>query len=214
MPYKSKAEREATSWMTWTNLISHVQDVDCCDESKARQQIGVAIADRELVPVWADLLEVFWKLGGKGFPIQIADKPPRDAKFWQQVQFDPADPRKGQIDPAEPDQLFVGWDFDPVDPDVREPEPRFRKPMFYRDQALSLWPHRPPTAREEKGAVSLLTGLLKANPSLTFADALNACRKTFPKLTERGFRSRVWTAARKKAGLPEIGSPGRRKSSR
>jgi len=211
MPYKSKAEREATSWMTRTNLISHVQNVDCCDESKARQQIGAAIADRELLPVWTDLLEVFWKLGGKGFPIQIADKPPRDAKFWQQVQFDPADPRKGQFDPDDPDRVFVGWNYDFDDPDVREP--RFRKPMFWRDRAEDIWRLPDATARDEKKAVDFLTPLVKADPKLPFQKALDMCRKEIPQLSEYGFRYRVLGKAREAAGLPKTQVPGRRKPS-
>ena len=210
MPYKSKAEREATSWMTRTNLISHVQNVDCCDESKARQQIGAAIADRELLPVWTDLLEVFWKLGGKGFPIQIADKPPRDAKFWQQVQFDPADPRKGQFDPDDPDRVFVGWNYDFDDPDVREPW--FRKPMFWRDRAEDIWRLPDAKARDEKKATEFLAKHLRSDPKLLHDDALSICREKFLKLSQRGFHERVWRDARVLAGLSAKGKAGRRKA--
>jgi len=156
------------------------------------------------------LLEIFWKRGGSGFAIQIADKPPRNPQFWRQGPFDPSDPQKGQFDPDDPDRMFVGWNFDSFDPDVREPEPRFRKPMFWRDQVLQFWPQRAATARDETKAIEILTSRLKANENLTFANALDMCREEIPGLSERGFRERVWRKARLAADLPEEGRSGRR----
>jgi hypothetical protein len=212
MDYISKAEREATLWLTRRELIEHIRAATGKDESGACKQIGAAIADRELPVVWGDWLESFWKMGGSGFAVQKADKPPQAAQFWQQGAFDPGNPRRGQFDPANPDRVFVGWDFDFDDPD-RDPKPRFRKPMFWRDQAEDIWPLPDATARDEKRAIVLLKSQLEANPGLTFDAALNACREEIPGLTGRGFRSRVWSPGRKAAQLPERGKSGRRKRS-
>ena len=211
MPYISKAKREATSWLTRLDLIKHVQEATGYNETETYKQISEAIEDRELPVVWDDLLESFWKKGGSGFAIQIVDKPPRNPQFWRQGAFDPADPRKGQFDPDDPDRVFVGWNYDFDDPDVREP--RFRKPMFWRDRAEDIWRLPDATARDEKKAVDFLTPLVKADPKLPFQKALDMCRKEIPQLSEYGFRYRVLGKAREAAGLPKTGVPGRRKPS-
>lgn len=212
MIYISKPKREETLWFTRTQLIDHVQSVEGknCTESEACRQIAEAIEDRELPVVWADMLKIFWKSGGSGYAIQIADKPSRDAKFWQQGPFDSADPQKGQIDSAEPDRVFVRWDFDLDDPDVREPV--FRKPMFWRDVAENIWRLPDATTRDEKKATEFLAKHLRSDPKLLHDDALSICLEKFPKLSQRGFHERVWREARVLAGLPAKGKAGRRKA--
>ena len=54
MPYISKAEREATSRMTWSEILAHVRDAEKCEEPEARRQIGNAIQDGALPARWAD----------------------------------------------------------------------------------------------------------------------------------------------------------------
>jgi hypothetical protein len=208
MPYISKAKREATSWLTRLDLIKHVQEATGYHETETYKQISEAIEDCELPVVWGDLLESFWKKGGSGFAIQKVDKPPRNPQFWRQGAFDPADPRKGQFDPDDADRLFVGWDYDFDDPDVREP--RFRKPMFWRDRAEDIWRLPNATALDEKKAVDFLGEKLKKDSELRREDALNMCRQQFPKLGVRG-SLRVWPRAREAAGLEAKARPGRKK---
>ena len=211
MSYISKTKREETLWFTRTELIDHVQSVEGknCTESEACRQIAEAIEDRELPVVWADMLKIFWKSGGSGWAIQIADKASRDAKFWQQGPFDSADPQKGQIDPADPDRVFVRWDFDFDEPDVRGPV--FRKPMFWRARAENIWRLPNATTADEKKATELLAEYLRSDPELLHDKALSICREKFT-LSKRGFHERVWRDARVLAGLPAKGKAGRRKA--
>src|SRR5262249_51502973 len=177
MSYISKTKREETLWFTRTELIDHVQSVEGknCTESEACRQIAEAIEEGELPVVWADMLKIFWKSGGSGLPIQIADKPSRDAKFWQQGPFDSADPQKGWFDPARPDGVFVWWDFDLDDPDVREWEPVFRRPMFWRARAENSWRLPDATTYDEKKATELLAEYLRSDPELLHDKALSIC---------------------------------------
>jgi hypothetical protein len=202
MPYKSKAERAAASWMTWTELITHVQNDNPCDEREARQQIGNAIADRALRVRWADEHWVW----GISSPVEVPppDEPPRDAGYWLECKADADDP----------DRVLEARPYDPdlVDKETAERlvgTRRFRKPMFWRDQVLALWLHRGRSA-SEAAARKLLAPLLRTNPNLTFKAALNACRERYPRLSENGFRTLVWPRAREAAGLPEKGRSGRR----
>jgi hypothetical protein len=213
MTYISKAKREATSWLTRRNLVERVREVTGNDEGKIYEQIGEAIEDRELPVVWGDWLESFWKMGGSGLPIQIGDKPPRNSQFWRQGAFDPDNPRKGQFDPNDPDRVFVGWDFDLDNPDVSEPEPRFRKPMFWRDRAEDFWPLPAATAHDEKKAIAFLAKYLESDANLLFDNARSMCLEKFRRLSKRGFRERVWRDARLAAGLSAKGKAGRRKAS-
>jgi len=54
MSYQSKAEREAAAYMTWPEILNHVQEAKRCDQKEARRQIGEAIEERELFVRWAD----------------------------------------------------------------------------------------------------------------------------------------------------------------
>jgi hypothetical protein len=215
MPYISKAEREAELWMTRGDLVTHVQEAtsSCFPLPDPYEQIGKAIEDGELPVVWDDVLKIFWKNGGSGVPVARrrlprhlrADKPPRDAEFWQRREFNLEDPLKGQFDPADPDRVFVGWgDYDDNDPD----DPRFRKPMFWRECVEKLWPT--PKISNETKATNFLAEQLKARPNLRYVEARALCREKF-ELSERGLQGRVWRDARLAAGLPKRGKPGRPK---
>jgi hypothetical protein len=69
------------------------------------------------------------------------------------------------------------------------------------------------TAKQESDATKALAAHLKANPQLTAADA-KAYLKGY-QISARGFQSRIWPAARTRAGLVPKASPGRKpKSSR
>lgn len=67
------------------------------------------------------------------------------------------------------------------------------------------------TAATESVATKALASQLKDNPDLKRADAKNWCASAGYELSARGFQSRVWPKARTLAGLPAIGSPGRKR---
>lgn len=52
MPYVSKAEKEASRWMTLQQGSEHVQFVDACDEDEAIKQLILAIAEGGLRAQW------------------------------------------------------------------------------------------------------------------------------------------------------------------
>ena len=66
------------------------------------------------------------------------------------------------------------------------------------------------TVKQETDAVSVLASYLKANPKSRRVDAAEWCRKAGYNLGKRSF-DRVWPQAREDAGLPRIGSPGRKR---
>jgi hypothetical protein len=73
----------------------------------------------------------------------------------------------------------------------------------------------PGTAADENAAIGALAAHLKRNPELSRSDARAWCRAEGLRFSDRGFQSRVWPEARKRAGLARKASPGRkRKSSR
>ena len=204
MPYKSKAEEEAASEMTWTELIRHVKNAEGdCAESEARRQIGNAIQDGVLTTRWDDE-RIRW---GSSGPLQpTEDKPPRDAAYWLECE----------ADSTVPDRVLEPRPYDPelVDKETAERLDRmrrFRKPLFWRDHALRRWKTRSSaTARDETLAITFLMKRLKVDNNLRRQDALEAGRGQFPKLSERGFRSRVWPQAREAAGLERTAPPGRK----
>jgi hypothetical protein len=68
---------------------------------------------------------------------------------------------------------------------------------------------------DESAAVKALAEELRQNPNLRRAVAAGWCAKAGFKISKRGFQDRVWPRARTRAGLPELGLPGRKaKSSR
>src|SRR5262249_47209231 len=120
-------------------------------------------------------------------PLQVpSDKPPQDAKYWLKCKTDTNDP----------DCV--------IDPRSRRP----RKPLFRRDQALRLWPAKSSAAAETR-AITFLASRLKTNPNMRRDDAWRACHTKF-RLSERGFRQRVWPQARQTAGLEPTAPPGRK----
>jgi hypothetical protein len=66
------------------------------------------------------------------------------------------------------------------------------------------------TAGSEMKAVAFLASQLRTNRNMRRADAWKACCMEFPKLSERGFRSRVWPQARQDAGLEPTAPAGRK----
>ncbi len=74
----------------------------------------------------------------------------------------------------------------------------------------SFRPSHTSTAKSESDATHHLTERLKQDPDLKRPDAEVECRKKF-KISQRGFRDRVWPQARENAGLPPKAPPGRKK---
>jgi hypothetical protein len=67
----------------------------------------------------------------------------------------------------------------------------------------------PSTAKAESDAVKHLASKLKENPNLTKTNAEAECRQF--KITQRGFRERVWPNARTNAGLSATAPAGRKR---
>jgi len=205
VPYISKAEREATSRMTWSEILAHVRDVEKCADREARRQIGNAVQDGALPAQWADERSG-WGASG---PIYVpGDKPPRDVNYWLECEIDPNDPNRVREPPP------------PYDPGLvsnrrakqLDKARRFRTPLFPRQRVLKLWEEtrRSATRAAESKATKLVADYLRANPEIKRYDAFTACRKEFPTLSGRGFRERVWPDARTNAGLERRGRPGRK----
>jgi hypothetical protein len=62
----------------------------------------------------------------------------------------------------------------------------------------------------EKKAIAFLADRLKTDHNMRRDGAWEACREQFPKMSERGFRFRVWPQAREAAGLEPSASAGRK----
>jgi hypothetical protein len=204
VPYRSKAEREAASCMTWNQILLHVKQSEQCDEGEARQQIGNAIEDGELSARWADERSR-WGTSG---PIQMPDDlPPRTAEYWRECQLDRSDNdairEPPPYDPALVDKHRARW---------LDEKRRFRKPIFSRHQVLQQWPERRElvTAVAETEATSHLVSLLIDEPNIRRADAWKKLKQKFPKLSQRGFLSRIWVKARQNAGLESKARSGRK----
>jgi hypothetical protein len=204
LPYQSKAEREAASYMTWTEILKHVEKTEQCDAKEARRQIGNAIADGVLSVRWADQRKSF---GSSGPFHALTDEPSRDARYWQECTAHPNDPNL-VLEPPPYDRELV----DKRTAARLDKKRRFRKPMFRRDQVSLLWRQARPsaTAGAEKQAIAICTEALKRDNDLRRADGLKICRQQIPRLSERGFRSRVWPRAREAAGLTPTAPKGRK----
>jgi len=63
----------------------------------------------------------------------------------------------------------------------------------------------------EDQAIVWLGTWLRSNPKATRGAAWAQSRKDFPTLSAIGFKTRVWPAGRRLAGLQRFGSPGRQK---
>ena len=204
MPYISKAEREATSRMTWSEILAHVRDVEKCGEREARRQIGNAVQDGKLAAQWADERSLW----GATAPISVPDdRPPRDVNYWLECDIDPNDPNRVREPPPYDPALVSNRRAKQLDK-----ARRFRAPQFPRQGVLTLWKESPgsATAAIERNAKTFLATRLRENPEMKRNDALTACRTEFPELSERGFKQRVWPDGRKEAELEPQGRPGRK----
>jgi len=65
-------------------------------------------------------------------------------------------------------------------------------------------------AGDETKAINFIAEKLGTNHNIKREDAWSACRKEFPTLSERGFRTRIWPQARQSAGLEAVAPPGRK----
>jgi hypothetical protein len=140
VPYKSKAEREAASVMTWSQLIDHIRRAGkSCTKAEARRQIGNAIAERELRVCWANER----KPPSGSSPIGVpGDEPPRDAQYWQKCKTR----RDFVLEPPPYDREMVGKPTAARLDKLR----RFRKPMFLSVQVVERWPLVPPPGGPHK----------------------------------------------------------------
>ena len=86
-----------------------------------------------------------------------------------------------------------------------------RKPERFRPQKGPL--AEAGTAADENAAIRALTAHLKANSEVRRTDARDWCRSQGFRISDRGFQSRVWPEARKRAGLPVKAPPGRKRKS-
>jgi hypothetical protein len=190
--------------MTWSEILAHVRDAKKCDESEARRQIGNAVQDGKLVARWADERSLW----GATAPISVPDdRPPRDVNYWLECDIDPNDPNRVREPPPYDPGLVSNRRAKQLDK-----ARRFRATQFPRQLALKLWrkPRGSATTAIETNAKTFLANRLRANPEMKRNDALTACRSEFPKLSERGFKERVWPGARKEANLECQGHPGRK----
>jgi hypothetical protein len=182
--------------MTWGGILAHVKQVEECNEGPARRQIGSAIEDGALQARWAD----------ERSPIHTPDDvPPRDADYWLECESDPNDPDSVREPPPYDPSLVSNRRAKQLDK-----WRRFRAPRFPRHQVLRLWPESRGSAATEANAIAFLADRLQANRNMRRDDAWTACKTKFPKLSERGFLSRVWPRARKRARLEPAARAGRK----
>jgi len=207
VPYISKADRESASQMTWSKILTHVKQTEQCKCDEARRQIGNAIEDGVLKARWADERSR-WRSSS---PIHIPDdEPPRDADYWVNCKTDPKDPNRVREPPPYDPSLVSKRRATQLDKTRR-----FRAPLFPEWQILKLWEKSRSSAisATESQAKKFLATRLRANPEMKRHEAWNTCRNRF-KLTERGFRFRVWPDARANAGLERRGRKGRKPARR
>ena len=67
------------------------------------------------------------------------------------------------------------------------------------------------TARDESAATKALAAHLRTKSDLTKTAAKNWCSDQGFKVSDRGFKARVWPEARSRAGLPSKVLPGRKR---
>jgi len=146
MPYQSRAEREAASYMTWSQLLKHVRDAEQCEKKEARRQIGNSVMDGVLFVRWAGERKNVFNSG----PIQLpADDPPRDAQYWQECKTR----RDLVLEPPPYDREWVNKRTAARLDKTR----RFRKPLFRRDQVLIRWQLVPASRPSDATVVSLVS---------------------------------------------------------
>jgi hypothetical protein len=202
--YTSNSEREAASYMTWSEILVHVKQTEQCECDEARRQIGNANQDGALYARWADKRRSRWRGSS---PIHTPDDaPPLDADYWLKCEIDPKNRDLLREPPPYAPDLVSSSRANQLDK-----ARRFRAPQFPRHQISKLWPQSlgPTTAAAETQAIAFLADRLRADPNMKRDDAWKACKAKFPRLSKRAF-FRAWPDARKSAGLERVARPGRK----
>jgi hypothetical protein len=133
MPYVSKAERDAASKMTRTEVLKFIQRSEDCDESEALRQMANAIGDGMLPVRWDDERSPPGTGPGPRPVTEFLDRPPTAPTYWLDVELDPGDPDRVHaaapydraVNERQSGQLVFPW--------------RFRRPLFPRVGVLHLW---------------------------------------------------------------------------
>ncbi len=140
MPYVSRAEREAKSRMTWSELLAHVRSAENCEEEEARRQIQLTADDGALRYRWEH-----WRFPSGGTGSATLPQGPqyfRTPDYWLTCA----------VDPADPDRVLEPPIHDPKMVDRRtakrlEKARQYRKPLFERECVNKIWPERETPAR-------------------------------------------------------------------
>jgi hypothetical protein len=120
------------------------------------------------------------------------------------------DPLSSRLFPDRLTQLVADSQREDFVEQAQRPE---HETLIYSDDLLKVWPRKgggSGKAADETKAIKLLAEHLKADAHVTREHALKLCRGHFPKISERGFRFRVWPEARRAAGLNPTASAGRK----
>ena len=126
---------------------------------------------------------------------------------WVQSQ-----PRnRWQVGPNAPQHYtVVWWSWQPQPIELIELATADVQDIFGSPKPLTK---RGATSREEMRAARTLRDLLVKNKDITVEEAFRRCLEKHPKLSERGFRERIWPNGRQLAKLPPKALSGRKPKS-
>jgi hypothetical protein len=188
MPYRSKADREASAWMSLPEVLDHVTQHDNCDPREAERQIREALADRVLRCRWTDANQLGLTTGAPASP--PADSPPTSRSFWLYATIDWD---AGTV--VDYDGLVSGGG--------SEWEPIHRGLAVLRHSVAAQWRRAEPPKRTMATAAASgrcrewLEGLMRKSPNhrilpngtpTTWAQIENKAIDEFPGLTRNRFR--------------------------